>query len=326
MVMRSINKSRKYGLILLMTLSIMLAGCTANQNTLMESGKTTTNNDSTIKEKQSSSNNEQQSVDIKALQDENETLKQRIAILEDSDIVNFYNSDFVNEMYTNWISEYPHLEKFTGPQEFDSIELSSAYGEIVISDPQLVQYANYLFIVKPSEDSYPGGHYPYDIEPFNITLTNSSGSHVLRAAAQGYVTFEEDSYYVFQVSPEVAHLGRALLPRPSYLPEESLESRLINSGGIIISRDEDSYYYDFSQSKQRSITTMFLEGDKKLISEDKVKNSTFVMDIIYLLHGEQVLMRVFEDYILISDNDGETFWYKINPDFAIGINATINAG
>ena len=140
------------------------------------------------------------------------------------------------------------------------------------------------------QDGLPSSFIPFfDIEPFNITLTNSSGSYQLRTSAQNYVTFEEDFYYyLFEVSSEVANLVRALLPRPSYLPEESLESRLINSGGIIVSYDEDSYYYQFYQSKQRSITTMFLESEKRLISEDEVKNTNFVVDIIYLLHGEQV--------------------------------------
>lgn len=316
---------RKNCFMFLMALSIVLVGCTSNENT--DIGTSSNTNNSTLKQ-EASHKDSAQLLDLKALQDENETLKQRIAILEDSDIVSYYNSDFVNEMYTDWSTQYPHLTIFTEPQQFDSIELSSEYGEVVISDPALVQYANYLFIVKPSEESYPGGHYPYDIEPFNIKLTNSSGSYGLHAAAQNYVTFEEDSYFVFQVSPEVARLGKALLPRPTYLPEESLESRMINSGGIIVQYEEnpDAYYYDFTQSRQLTITKNFLESEKKLVPANQVKNSTFVVGIIYLLYGEQIIMNVYEDYIFITDYDGETLCYKIDPDLAMSIPSILNAG
>lgn len=315
--MKAKKFTKMYGLTVLIIVGLILTGCTSN------TPQQTNSNDSKTEE-QEMSNIDKVSLDLKALQDENVQLKERLVLLENS------ASDYAIENYINWSAEYPHLVKFIDPvpQEWDSIELSSDYGEIVITDPQLIQYANSLFILELTDESYPGGHYPYNIEPFNILLTNSSGSYQLQTSAQNYVTFAEDnySYYIFEVSSEVANLGRALLPRPSYLPEESLESRLMNSGGVIYSYDETSYYYDFYQSKQRSITKMFLESEKRLITEDEVESTNFVVDIIYLLHGEQVLMRVFEDYVLISDNDGEMFWYKTDAELATSISATISAG
>lgn len=295
----------KYQCMVLLTVClILISGCKSDAVSLPIQNVQELNEDT----------EEELKTEIESLKADNQKLLERLE--------EFENNLTVTEEETEWINKYPQLKPFTSLQHWDKIRISSGQEEVTITEPVFLDLASSLFIISPDKIDFPNGP-PNDIDTFTVELTNESGSYILEVNSRNYVSFPEVTSDIFRVSTDLSNLGKAYLPRPSYLPEESFESRLLNSGAMVVSTQENQYYY-FSESRVRNTAKAFLAGKKKLVSESTVDTTNIIDDITFILHGQHIQMKVYLESIVITDGNKESYSYKIDPELSSIIHAQLS--
>lgn len=262
------------------------------------------------------SNEEQWKAQIDLLTANNQKMQERLNELE--------NTIKATDEKDDLLKTNPQLAPFTAIQNWEEISLSSGDNKVTITDPVLLEQVSPLFVLAANKVDLPNGP-PNDIDTFTVELTNDKGSNQLEAHSRNYGSLPDLSNEIVRISADVANLGKAFLPRPSYVPDESLESRLLNSGVLLISTKENQQLYFFSESRVRSTAKVFLTGEKKQVTESSVDTSNLLDDMTFLLHGGQIQMKVYSNYVVINDNNKNNYWYKIDTELSAQLHAQLSS-
>lgn len=251
---------------------------------------------------------------IDALTADNQKLQEQVKQLESKAQI----TDDLSES----IKQNPQLEPFTSIQNWDKMVISEGQNKVTVTDPALIEQAAPLFLIAKNNVDLPNGP-PNDIDAFTVELTNSTGTYFFEVHSRNYGSLPHVTNEIFKVSSDLANLGRALLPRQSYLPEESLESRLLNSGALSSIGTKSSPIYYFSESRVRSVAKVFLTGEKKQISASQADTAQLLDDIAFLLNGQQIQMKVYSNAVQLIDNK-KTSWYKVDAQLSAQLHSQLS--
>jgi hypothetical protein len=224
-----------------------------------------------------------------------------------------------------FIEKYPQLANFISIQKWKSITIISRQGQdtVTITDPELLETVGNLFIINHESQGIPNGA-SYSMDPFSLKLTNSEGTFLMDVVHGDVVTFPDIAPGVyFEVSiSAIISFGQAFMKKPRYIPIESTESRMLNSGMIYVI--EDKYHFYMSKLRGRSIFIQFNDAEKKKIKKPAANLSMLLEDITFFLYGNKIQMKVYPNNIEITDGNQIT-WYEIDKSTAMQIHATISA-
>ncbi|THF73798.1 hypothetical protein [Cohnella fermenti] len=225
----------------------------------------------------------------------------------------------------NWRKSAPEIAAFSdSAHEWTSIAVLADGSETVLDDPRLMEYASHLFAIQGTADYTNGAH--SDIDPFALRLTEKNGQvYVLNIVNRESVEFPEYAPGLwYRVSPEVANLGKGWMKRPDYVPEESLASRLLNSGVMRVAFGDGTYY--FAQSyRVRRLAVEFLQADKKLVKEAGDTNAEPSLEATFYLYGKEIEMKAYPQSIELRDGE-ERFEYEVGEETVRQMLAFLSAG
>ena len=216
---------------------------------------------------------------------------------------------------------FEQLQAFRSLQFWDELTLSNNDSHVTITDPKLLEAISPLLIMD-SLVTFTNGH-PYNIEPFTVTLSNGKGTYTFDVLATGIVAFPDFGQHYISISSDFTALGKALLPKPAFIPEESRESRILNSTFAHIKQAETSFYF-ISEARVRGIAIAFLQGKKHIITKPDTAGADLLVEIDFLLYGEKITMKVYENYIALEDADDHV-WYEVDKFVSGQIQASISA-
>lgn len=243
---------------------------------------------------------------LKELQEENRTLRESVERYERIERAQEYGLDA-------WKKEYPKIAPFGETREWTSIEIIADGESVKLTDPLLLSIVGPLLQIQGTAD-YTNGPQS-DIDPFSLRLTDKDGSYLLNVTNRESVEFPElDQAGAFRVSPEIANFGRAWMKRPSYVPEESLESRLINSGAMKTIQGEDSYIF-MDMFRIRRLAIEYLKADKKKTTKPASGDTSPSLEATFYLYGQSVNMKVYPDRIELQDGKLKTS-YEVGEEVA----------
>jgi outer membrane murein-binding lipoprotein Lpp len=257
-----------------------------------------------------------------SIQNENKTLHAQVIQLQSQlkDQQLTLNQDPNQEL----TKAYPGISAFTSTQDWTSISVKTASQTVTVSDPNLLDIVGQLVVIKPERIDFTNGP-KSDIDNFSLILTNNSGTYMLDIVARDIATFPElvpGAY--FRISSNVADLGRALMSKPDYVPIDSLETRMLNSGMIHV-KEEQSQFYMVSSYRVRGVAITFLSGTKKEIPQPQNVSDSLIEDITFYLFGNQIEMKVYPTQIQIKDGNRE-IWYQVDKKLPEQIHGFIAAG
>jgi hypothetical protein len=223
------------------------------------------------------------------------------------------------------IEKYPQLANFNSIQKWKSITIISRQGQdtVSITDPELLETVGNLFMIKHESQGIPNGAL-FSMDPFSLKLTNSEGTFLMDVVQHEVVTFPEIApgvYFDVRIS-DIISFGQAFMKKPSYVPTESTESRMLNSELIYVI--EDKYHYYMPKWRGRLIFIQFIEAEKKKIEKPAAIPSKPLEDISFFLYGNKIQMKVYPGSIEITDGTQIT-WYEVGKSTAGDIHATISA-
>ena len=250
---------------------------------------------------------------VEQLKAENSSLKEQLRLAEMDAIGLDAQSD---------MALYGEISRFKSLQSWDELTLYNDDSRISVSEPDFLDALASLFIIDRTA-SFTNG-YPYNLDSYSIELTNEAGTYHIDVLSRGTIQFPDLGAAYFDISADATALGKALLPRPDYLPKEALESRLLNSGFVRINY-KDYRFYHISESRVRGIAVAFFQGEKQIVSEPNMELPERIVEVTFFLYGEQVIMNVYPEHIHIEDAN-DSIWYEVDQDVSMQINAHITAG
>jgi hypothetical protein len=157
-----------------------------------------------------------------------------------------------------------------------------------------------------------GGAIPYTLEPFSVELKAGDETVVLRAVSKGAVEFPDILPGIhFRTDLELTNLGKALLPKPDFLPAESVGSRMLDSGFLLV-RQDGFQSYVLSESRIRVMAVAFLRAEKKEAAKPDLEEEDRLAEVSFFHYGEQIVMDVYPEWIRLQDGKTE-IWYEVNP-------------
>jgi hypothetical protein len=215
---------------------------------------------------------------------------------------------------------------------FRSVSPESVWDEVTVLDDKhrvtisdrdfLESLKSHLIIGDPISW---GGAIPYTLEPFSIELRNKNESVLILVHAREAVEFPEIlPGRFFRVDAGLTSLGRALLPKPDFMPAESLERRMLDSGFLLVRRD-NLRYYAIDESRVRGVAAAFLRSDRKEAPKPDIQDGAFLTEISFFLYGDAIVMTVYPEWIRIKDGETET-WYRVSPFDVEQIDISLMAG
>lgn len=221
--------------------------------------------------------------------------------------------------------QYPVLEhlRLVNEAEWEAIKLTDGVHEVSL-DPSVFENLLHLFLLRENDMDFPNGIHG-EIDPFTVELKNADATIRIDVQSRNYGMLPDISPDIYRLDGDLANLGSAFLPRPDYLPKESLESRLMDSGAML--QQSDGYsFYTLSEFRIRGAAISFLAGEKKAVEEPEDIPSEWMMQNVFFLHGETIVMRIYNNHILLIDGDDRRYWYEVDPELAVQIQSTLSAG
>lgn len=253
----------------------------------------------------------EESVQEKSIQDQDAlVIEEQVAV------------DFMTEL----VKQYPELAHLDliNSSKWDTIKVSNGEHEVAL-DPAMFEFMSHIFLIRENDMDFPSGIHG-EIEPFTVELINDEVTIRFDVHSRNYGMLPDITQdMVYRLDGDLFNLGRAFLPRPDYLPKESIESRLINSGAIRCQYDGYSYYM-FSEFRIRGLAKTFLAGEKKAVEEPKDVPSEWLQENVFYLHGEEIVMRVFDKHILLIDGDDSRYWYEADSELVTQLHSVLTAG
>ncbi|MDQ0886457.1 hypothetical protein QFZ81_001545 [Paenibacillus sp. V4I9] len=204
---------------------------------------------------------------------------------------------------------YPRLAVFTTAQDYIKIELNDSKGTIKITEPVLLNSISNLFIIK--KEALLGSGPQADIEPIQYLLTTPHGTVKVNIVQQGVVTFE-DLYpgIYFEVDNNAYQLGKAFMNRPSYMSNEPVIAKMVNSG--LIKVGEKDTFYVFIAGRVRSVALAFFNSNKR--ESVKPKNTLAAeLNMTFYYYGEEIQLNLYKGKAQIKYNNGEN-WYDLEDE------------
>lgn len=237
--------------------------------------------------------------EIETLKNERDSLQKKYEDIKDTD--NLESIENIME-----------LKDFRMVHPWDSIIIVSEGGKIEVTDKALMEAASSLFVISSEVTNHHETILLSNIDPYSIYLTNEIQTFQLEVVAEDAVSFptELPNRY-FYVSSDLYSFTQALISKPNYLPKESMESRLLNSGLVYI-EEAEATYYSTNSKRINQLVKLFLKSDKKKLSkaiqpdEDKKLSATFY------LHGETIKLNIYNKSIEVIDGD-DVNWYEVDP-------------
>lgn len=232
-------------------------------------------------------------------------------------------ADFMTEL----AKQHPAINhlRLDSATKWDEIKVSNGEHEVAL-DPAMFEFMPHIFLIRENDMDFPSGIHG-EIDPFTVKLINDEATIRFDVQSRNYGMLPDITQdMVFRLDGDLYNLGRAFLPRPEYLPQESIESRLINSGAIRCQYDGYSYYM-FSEFRIRGLAKTFLAGEKKAVEEpEDVLTEEWLQENVFYLHGEEIIMRVYDNYILLIDGDDKRYWYEADPELLTQLHSVLTAG
>jgi len=231
---------------------------------------------------------------------------------------------------TDWMppeqrEAYRRLERFRAMKDlpvWDEVSVFNEEHRVTVTDRGFIEMLRHLL---PIGDQISwGGAIPYTMEPFSLELKTNRETVLIHALAKGAVEFPEilPGYY-FRVDTNLTNIGKALLPKPEFLPEESLGSRMLDSGFLRV-RHDGYQYYVLNESRIRILAVGFLRADKKETDKPDIDEAASLADISFFLYGREIVMSIYPEWIRIRDGEAET-WYAVDPFDAMQMEAALRA-
>ncbi len=243
---------------------------------------------------------------LKELQEENRTLRESV---ERYERIERAQADGLNA----WKKRFPTIAPFGETREWTSIEVIADGESVKLTDPVLLSRVAPLLEVQGKADFTNGAQ--SDIDPFSLKLTDKYGTYLLEVVNRESVVFTElDPSWAFRVSPEIANFGRAWMKRPSYVPEESLASRMLNSGMMKITQDDATHFFT-NMFRIRGLAIEYLKADKKKTTESAAGDSSPSLEATFYLYGQSVDMKVYPNRIELQDGKLKTS-YEVGEEVA----------
>jgi len=251
-----------------------------------------------------------------------ERLKAEIARLQMQ--LQQHGPDEADLMPTEQREAYRKLERFRmmSMPDLDEVTVFNEEHRVKITDRGFIEKLQPLLLI--GDRISWGGAIPYTMEPFSLELKDNRESVLIHAVAKGAIEFPDilPGHY-FRVDTDLTNLGKALLPKPAFLPEESLGSRMLDSGFLLVRHDGHPYYV-LNESRVRVLAVAFLRADKKEADKPDIDETASLADISFFLYGQEIVMSVFPEWIRVRDGEAET-WYVVEPSFAEQIEMALRA-
>lgn len=204
---------------------------------------------------------------------------------------------------------YPKLTVLTTAQDYMKIEIIDSKGIENITDPVLLNSISNLFIIK--KEAMLGSGPQADIEPIQYVLTTPHGTVKVNIVQQGIVTFE-DLYpgIYFEVDNNTYQLGKAFMNRPSYMTNESVIAKMVNSG--LLKVGEKDKFYVYMAGRIRSVALAFYNSNKRE-SEQPKNTLAALLNMTFYYYGEEIQLNLYKGKAQIKYNNKEN-WYNLEDE------------
>ncbi|WP_144023627.1 hypothetical protein MHI37_26330 [Paenibacillus sp. FSL H8-0548] len=232
--------------------------------------------------------------------------------------------DPYQELLIELTKQYPALRPFAAAQTWTSVTITNDLKTNAVLDPELLEIiGSYLVITGETIDFTNGPQ--SDIDNFSLLLANESGTYKIDIAGRDVMTFPELAPGVyFRISSNTADVGKALMSKPDYVPTDSWETRMLNSGMIHV-KAEDSQFYMVSAFRTRGVAIQLLNAAKQEIAQPQSITENVLEEITFYLYGNKIQMNVYSTYIQIKDGSRE-IWYQVDKEVPKQIQGFISAG
>lgn len=208
-------------------------------------------------------------------------------------------------------------------KHWDEVTVFNAEDSVTIRDTDFLESLRSWMTIG-DQVSLGGGGTPYTMESFHIQFKNNSETVLIHAVSKGAVEFPDilpGVYY--RANMELTNLGKALLPKPAFLPEESFGSKMLDSGFLLV-RWDGWQYYDLSESRVRVMAAAFLRADKKETAKPERMEDEALAEVSFFHYGEKIVMGIYPAWIRIQDG-AEEVWYEVDPFVAEQIDLSLRA-
>lgn len=259
---------------------------------------------------------EKLSAELEQLKEENQLLKSQLQKYEREEI------DLLPYAHAEAYEQLKAFRAMHAMPDWDEVTVSNEHGRVTMTDRAFIESLQFLLII--GDPISWGGAIPYTMESFDIELKSGDETVVIHALSKGAIEFPEilPGFY-FRVETGLTDLGKALLPKPDFLPEESLESKMLDSGFLRV-RQNDFQYYALSESRVRVMAVGFLLADKKEAAKPDLMEDEWLAEVTFFHYGKEIVMAIYPEWIRIQDGATER-WYEVDPLEAQQMDARLRA-
>lgn len=268
---------------------------------------------------------------LAALEAENRQLRERTAELEEE--LGQVTAAPAAGSEAAWLDGHPELSVFATAHEWTSATVESladqgATGKTSVpGDPALLNALSGLFVIQGTADDPNGPH--GDVDPFAVTLGDGSMTYRVNVVARDAVEFPDIAPGVwFRVPPQASNFGKAWMRKPDYVPDASMESRLLDSGMLRVREGGNGDAYATADGfRIRGLAIGFLQAKpKKLDAASAGKpDGDPLLEATFYRYGNAIVMTVYPKRVRLQVGESDA-WYAIGEETAERMRSFLAAG
>lgn len=298
---------------LILVLLLMCAGC--RSNTAQSSKPAAMTADSSQAEQLKSEIDELKNT-INGLKSENADLSTQLQSAAE-------NADTL--VLQNYKDKYAWFDKFDLSTKWDKIVIGEDINGadcVSVTDPQLIQSIGLMFHIRREVTKDYGNMILSDIRCFTYKLIGKDITIIFHVRGRGIIEFDELPGHYFQVDENIHQPGNAFLKKPGYLPEETLEGKMAESG--LMMQEKEGLRPWFQAFRIKNTIYSFRSIDKKAIGKPAVLPAEYIERFTFYYFNEKCHMTLYNNMINIKNNKSDLY-YKAKEEDIRSILSILNA-